>query len=63
MFRLTKLIAFALTALGLTPVLAKADSPREGANGMSVLGFTQLSNEESWNRLPVEKRTGEPLPS
>jgi alkylhydroperoxidase family enzyme len=63
MFRLTKLIAFALTALGLTPVLAKADSPREGANGMSVLGFTQLSNEESWNRLPVEKRTGESLPS
>ena len=60
---MTKLTALVLTTLGLFPVLAKADPPRDGASGMAVLGFAPLSNEESWNRLPVEKRTGEPLPS
>jgi alkylhydroperoxidase family enzyme len=28
-----------------------------------VLGLAPLSNEETWKRLPVEKRTGEPLPA
>ena len=63
MFRMTKLTALVLTSLGLFPALAKADSPRESASGTAVLGFAPLSNEESWNRLPVEKRTFEPLPS
>ena len=63
MFRTTKLTALVLTSLGLFPSIANADPPREGASGTAVLGFAPLSSEESWNRLPVEKRTGEPLPS
>jgi alkylhydroperoxidase family enzyme len=63
MFRKTKLTTLVLAGLGLFPALAKADLPREGANGTAVLGFAPLSNEETWTRLPVEKRTGEPLPS
>jgi alkylhydroperoxidase family enzyme len=63
MSRMAKLTALMLTNLGLFPALANADPPREGASGTAVLGFTPLSNQESWNRLPVEKRTGEPLPS
>ena len=63
MFRMTKLTTLVLTGLGLFQVLATADSPRDGASGAAVLGFAPLSNEESWKRLPVEKRTGEPLPT
>ena len=48
---------------GLFPAAVKADPPSNGAGGAAVLGFTQLSNEETWKRLPVETRTGEPLPS
>ena len=63
MIRTTNLAALVFTSLGLLPVLAKADPPRDGASGAAVLGFAPLSNDEAWNRLPVEKRTGEPLPS
>jgi alkylhydroperoxidase family enzyme len=48
---------------GLFPAVGKADPPSEGAGGAAVLGYAPLSNEESWSRLPVETRTGEPLPS
>ncbi len=48
---------------GLFPVAVKADPPSAGAGGAAILGFAPLSNEESWKKLPVEKRTGEPLPS
>jgi alkylhydroperoxidase family enzyme len=61
--RSTKLTVLVLTGLGFFPMLAKADPPREGASGAAVLGFAPLSNEESWKRLHVEMRTGEPLPS
>ncbi len=63
MSRMTKLTVFVLIGVGLSPALTKADAPREGAGGARVLGFNPLSDEESWSRLPVEKRTDEPLPS
>jgi alkylhydroperoxidase family enzyme len=63
MSRMTKLTAMLLAGLGVLPAPAKADPPRQGTNGSVVLGFTPLSDEESWKRLPVEKRTGGPLPS
>ena len=49
--------------IGLLPADAKADPPSKGAGGAAILGFAPLSNEESWKRMPVESRTGEPLPS
>jgi alkylhydroperoxidase family enzyme len=63
MRRMTKLAALVLAGVGLFQAMAQAAPPREGSNGAVVLGFAPLSNEETWKRLPVEKRTGEPLPS
>jgi alkylhydroperoxidase family enzyme len=63
MCRMTKLAALVLTGVGLFSAMAKAGPPREGSNGAIVLEFAPLSDEETWKRLPVEKRTGQPLPS
>ena len=52
-----------LMGAGPAPAVVKADPPGAGAGGAAVLGFAPLSDEESWKRLPVEIRTGEPLPS
>jgi alkylhydroperoxidase family enzyme len=63
MSRIIGLTTVVLAGIGLGLAPAKADPPHDGANGAVVLGFAPLSDEESWKRLPVEKRTGEPLPS
>jgi alkylhydroperoxidase family enzyme len=63
MSRTMKTAALLVLGVGLLPAIVKADPPSKGAGGAAVLGYEPLSNDESWKRLPVEARTGEPLPS
>jgi alkylhydroperoxidase family enzyme len=63
MFRARKLTVIVLAGVALFPAIVNAGPPQGGANGAAVLGYVPLSNEESWKRLPVEKKTGEPLPT
>ncbi len=56
------LTALLLAGVGIFPAIAAAEPPRTGSNGANVLGYAALGNEECWKRLPVENRTGDPLP-
>ena len=63
MIRATSLALLLLLSAAILPTAVKADPPRQGAAGATVLGLKELSDEETWKTMPVENRTGEPLPS